>query len=397
MRIVSVSTVFSDPTRAGKDILSKLTRAADNPDSPQFVAFFGTPAVAEQSFYREIAPKLDRCAIHGATSSNGVVTTDWDPETTLPLLGALAIYDPKGSYGSASATLDGDAEEIGRETTERALRAAGRTGEAPELLFLSCAPGKEEAFLSGVRSIVGANTQIIGASSADDDLTGQWTQFSPEGFHQEGAVVSVLFPSCSITTACDCGYEPTPSHGVVTSADQRRIQSINGQPAARVYGRWTGVVAPVTADGTFSAGLIPHRMAPPLGRILGQSSEAPDYALIQPYQVFEDGSLGVMADIREGERLWCMKGDTETLASRVSILTELASFGQDDPPRAGLVVFCGTSTLKDEATKRRLARELRDSFGDIPSLGVFSFGQQWMHESGGFAHANQMMLCAIFR
>ena len=397
MRIVSVSTVLSDPIHAGKDIVAKLSQASDKLDSPQFVAFFGTPAIVEQTFYREIVPKLDGCAIHGATSSKGVITTDWDPETDLPLMGALAIYDPKGSYGSASATLDGNAEVIGRTTAERAVRVAGRIGESPELLFLSCAPGKEEAVLSGVRSAVGASTQIIGASSADDDFSGQWAQFSPEGFHQDGVVISVLFPSCAITTAYDCGYEATPSHGVVTSADQRRIQSIDGEPANRVYGRWTGFHAPDVAKGAFNVGPIPCGMAAPLGRFLGLDSGAPDYALVQPYHIFEDGSLGVMADVREGERLWGMKGDRASLASRVAILAELASSGQEDPPKAGLIIFCGTSTLNDETTKHNLARELKGNFGGMPSLGIFSFGQQWMGENGGFIHANQMMLCAMFR
>ena len=135
---------------------------------------------------------------------------------TAASIGVLVIEDKDGDYGVASASLEGDAAAVAETTIERALVAAGCPGELPELVWIYQAPGREEEVLRGLKEVVGDHCPIIGGSSADDAVAGNWRQIGPDGVLTDGLVVAVLFPSGGVSFAFQGGYEPSGRSGVAT-------------------------------------------------------------------------------------------------------------------------------------------------------------------------------------
>lgn len=397
MQIVSVSSPFADIGQACDDIFHKLAQATHGHDSPDVIFLFGRPELIQEEMRDRAARAFPSACLHASSSSHGVISTDWTPSANVPTCGALAICDPGGAYGTASAQFEGDDADIAAETVREALVKAERVGEAPDLVLLSSAPGHEEAVLRGVRSVVGRGTQILGASSADNDGSGRWRQMSANRSHQDGVVITVLFPSRPITVSQDCGHELTPSNGLVTAAEGRVLKTIDGEPAAKVYSRWAGLLLQMEQLERYVPITLDRKIASPFGRIVGHEAGVPQIELLQPSRVQADGSLVLMAEAHEGERLWCATGERDRLLARMPLLFELAQAGDDAAPSGGLLVRSASLDLQGDRMIESVALHMKSCLGDLPGLVVFSFGEQWTRKNGEFAHANQMMLCAMFR
>lgn len=397
MQIVSVSSPYADLGQASDDIVHKVAQATTGHDSPDVIFLFGRSEVIQEKMRDRVMQAFPSACLHVSSSSQGVISADWTPNAAVPTCGALAICDPGGAYGTASAQFEGDDADIAAETVRQALVKAKRVGEAPDLVLLSSAPGHEEAVLRGVRSVVGRGTQILGASSADNDDSGRWRQMSADRSHQDGVVITVLFPSRPITVSQDCGHELTPSNGLVTAADGRVLKTIDGEPAAKVYSRWAGMLLQMEQLERYVPITLDRKIASPFGRIVGHEAGVPQIELLQPSRVQADGSLVLMAEAHEGERLWCATGGRDRLLARMPLLLDLANAGDDGPPSGGLLVLCANLYLPGDNMMQSVAMQMKTCLGDLPGLAVFSFGEQWTRKNGEFAHANQMMLCAMFR
>ena len=176
-------------------------------------------------------------AIHGGTSCLGVMTGNGTQIADGNGLGVAAFEDADGDFGVGLEDLGDDPRAAASRATKTALAAAGRSGEAPELIWLTAAPGSEEAVLAGVEDVVGRQVRIVGGSAADNSIAGEWFVFDPGQTIQNGVVVSVLFPSTTCQSAYQSGYAPTGKSGVVTKASGRRLHEIDGRPARSVYCR----------------------------------------------------------------------------------------------------------------------------------------------------------------
>lgn len=220
-----------------------------------------------------------------------------------------------------------------RSATIQALAAAGRSGEAPELIWLTAAPGAEEAVLAGVEDVVGRQVRIVGGSAADNDVAGDWFVFDHSQTAQNGVVVSVLFPSTDCQSTYQSGYAPAGRAGVVTRATGRCLFEIDHRPAREVYTEWTGnTVAPQTplaaqhilADSTFW----------PLGRKDTAVTDVAFYLLAHPATVHPDDSLELFADVEVGEDIHLMTGGIKSLTSRAARVaaqsTEMATKSEID-------------------------------------------------------------------
>ncbi|MGF1551337.1 MAG: FIST N-terminal domain-containing protein, partial [Paracoccaceae bacterium] len=143
--------------------------------------------------------------LHGGTSCLGVMAGG--RLFAEAGFGIFALWDEAGGYGSAAAS-GPDGRAVGREAARGALAAAGRPGEAPDLVWLTAAPGTEEAVLAGIEDVVGASTPILGGSAADDTIAGGWAAYDARAVEPGGVVVSALFPSRPVSWAYSSGYVP---------------------------------------------------------------------------------------------------------------------------------------------------------------------------------------------
>jgi len=134
---------------------------------------------------------------HGSTSCLGAMTERGVVNTEGRGIAAFGIADPDGDYGVGEASLDAAAspQAAACQALDAALDDAERPGEVPSLVWISAPPGCEERVINGLEASLGAGVPVIGGSSADNDVSGQWAQLTQTNVHLNAVIVSVLFPS----------------------------------------------------------------------------------------------------------------------------------------------------------------------------------------------------------
>ncbi|MEM9783636.1 MAG: FIST C-terminal domain-containing protein [Pseudomonadota bacterium] len=340
-------------------------------------------------------------SVHGGTSCQGVMAGGRMIARDGYGIGYFALWDEDGAFGTGLAPLGGDPRAAARAAVIEALDMARRPGETPELIWLTAAPGAEEALIAGIEDVVGANAPILGGSAADNDLTGGWRVFDTTRAETAGVAVSVLFPSSQVASAYQSGYVPTAKSGKVTRAAGRRIQQIDDRPAAEVYAGWTdGAVAADAAHAAEGPAMIlSESTLHPLGRHVGDVADVPFYLLAHPATVHPDGSIELFADLDEGERVTLMTGSPDSLVSRAGRVASLSAqrggFAVDDIAGA-LVIFCGGCMLAVRDRMDTVADEVDRALGGAPSLGIFTFGEQGAVLGEQNCHGNLMISCVTF-
>ncbi|MGF1501863.1 MAG: FIST signal transduction protein [Paracoccaceae bacterium] len=365
--------------------------------APDFLAVYASAAHASAAV-RAAAAATGARAVHGGTSCLGVMARGRMMADGGAGIGFFALWDADGVFGTGLAELGSDPRNAARQAAIAALEAAGRQGEAPELVWLTAAPGAEEAIIAGIEDVVGPGTPILGGSAADNDLSGSWAVFDRESVAGSGVAVSVLFPSGPLASAYQSGYVPTATSGIATRVEGRRVAEIDGRPAREVYSGWTGGAvgadtvpgpSPILSESTFH----------PLGRHIGDVAGVPFYLLAHPATAHDDGSIDLFADVEPGERLTLMTGSAESVVRRAGRVAGLAARqgGLEGRGIAGaLVIFCGGCMLAVRERMDEVAAEVDGALGGAPSLGIFTFGEQGSVLGERNRHGNLMISCVAF-
>lgn len=339
---------------------------------------------------------LGVAAVHGSSSCLGVMTQAGAriDGSSLALFG---LRDEAGSFGVGAATPGGDPETAAGLALQRAIAAAGRQGEVPALVWLTAAPGHEEACIRGLEALLGREVPVVGGSAADDEVAGGWYQFTRDGHHTDAVVVSALYPSGRVVSAFQSGYTPTGVRGVVTRASGRTLIEIDGAPAATVYDAWThgAITGALPAGGSVLA----STTLAPLGRRVGDVGGVPYYRLAHPATVHADGSIELFADIAVGDELVLMHGDVEALLTRAGrVAVDARALARLTPAEVAgaLVIFCAGCMLTVRDRLEQVVDGLRDGLGGAPFLGSFTFGEQGCFVGGENRHGNLMISVTVF-
>ncbi|MFT4101456.1 MAG: FIST C-terminal domain-containing protein [Burkholderiaceae bacterium] len=261
-----------------------------------------------------------------------------------------------------------------------------------------------------MRRVVGDRCPIIGGSSADNDVSGQWRQVGPEGMLSDGLVVGVLFSSGGIGFAFQGGYEPSGDSGivtrigydpvgesgVVTQACGRQIISIDGEPAAEVYNRWIGgtLVDKLGEGGNILADTTMF----PLGVDAGRIEDVAHYLLIHPDRILANGGLATFASVEVGTRVYSMRGDRSRLIERAGKVASAAAStlpGGAANLAGALIVYCAGCRLAVGDEMPRVSRTVADSLDGRPFIGCFTFGEQGFMIDRN-AHGNLMISAVAF-
>lgn len=393
-RLATAISVSADTARAVTDLQDLLRQRSAAGAPPDFITLHYGAGRDASDILTQAMTTFGCAALHGGSSCLGVMSGDGATVSDGRAIGALAIWDPTGSYGTASAPLAGDAREAAARAVRRALKRAGRPGEAPDLVWLTMAPGQEEAAILGIKDVVGHPAMIVGASSADDDVSGNWSQISPDGATDDGLVVSVLFPSVPFGFSFESGYAPTPHRGLVTKAEGRRLISIDGRPAAEVYAEWTE--HPMRPERGAASVLSVAAMMP-LGRVVRVIDGIPFHILAHPATAHAEGHLDLFADVAEGEELWLMTATENTLVQRAGHIAETSRAQLPGGELSGgLMVYCGGCMLSVRHRMDDVAATVAEALDGAPFLGVFSFGEQGETSCGDSEHSNLMISCTTF-
>lgn len=396
MQIFAAASDVKDPVRAFDELEAAL-RISDR--GPPQILFLAVATGAEVSgIFAEARRRYPKTSIHGSTSCLGLMT-----ESALHLesgraLGALAIWDRHGAYGSAVRSISSDAQLSAAEATRAALRHANRLGQVPDLVWMSAAPGHEESALVGIKSVLGDSVLIVGGSSADNDLAGAWCQFSQDDQHTEGILVSVLFSGSKVSSVFQSGYAPRGPSGYATRCAGRRLFEIDHKPAAEVYFGWLGQDLPKIPANESSVSILSESTLVPLGIIQHELVDVPLHLLLHPAVMHDDGSISLFCNVKQGDQLYLMEGTSRRLLERAGKIASQAKADADArrlEVRGALVVYCGGCMLSVKSEMEQVRRGIVAALPGIPFLGLFSYGEQGATITGSSHHANLMISCTI--
>ena len=321
-----------------------------------------------------MAEALQGVPFIGGSSCRGVLVSGHHPDPDDIAL--LLVDDADGDYGVGAAPLGDDGAASARAALLAALDAAGCPGELPAAVWVFQPPGAEEQVIAGLRSVVGDRCPILGGSAADDAVTGAWCEVASVPVSGPSVVVAALLPSSPVGTTFQSGYAPTGRHGQVTAAEGRRIVTIDGQPAAKVYDAWSdNALAGKLKDGGM---VLAETSLAPLGMPMREVAGIVQHRLIHPATVTADHALETFAEVAVGDTVELMTGSANGLARRAGrVLRDGISYL---PPGArfagGLLVYCGGCRMAIGDELATLVKGVEDAAAGQPVLGVFTFGEQ---------------------
>lgn len=397
MKISVFSSDIRDTEDALRQCISKSTSIEQNEINFVMVQ---VSALHDIELVRDVvSASFPNAAVHGATSCEGVLSSDGAMVNDGFGLALFAIQSEAGAFGSASIPFGLLSPKAAAQTgIEAALLNAGRSGQVPDLVWLSCCPGSEEQVILGVKEVIGDGSQIIGGTCADNDIDGSWSVFDRKCTVSSGLAISVLFCSVSVGTSFECTYEPTHHTGQATSANGRILSEIDGVSAKEAYNMWTSGLLD-TLPCNESRNVLSISSLSPLGRKIGDVGGIDYFVLSHPETVTNRGEISLFTDIYEGDEVTLMTGTPDMLVSRAGKVVQSAkkmSELENLDISGAIIVYCAGCMLTVKERVQEINENIKRELGTSPFIGAFTFGEQGRFPNGSIRHGNLMVSAVIF-
>ena len=187
--------------------------------------------------------------------------------------------------------------------------------------------------------------------------------------------------------------------GIVTEADHRMLKTIDGAPAMEKYASWAeDKFGKIHSSQDFAAVQGQTAFAPLAREVKTQHGK--QYVSIVSTSMHDDGSVEVLVNLEEGERLYCVEGSREILIERSAAVAKRAMIKgriKKDAVAGGLHIYClGASLAVGEDRMPEIVEAINSVMEDKPYIGIFTGGEQGSFEGYGYFHGNLMSSMVIF-
>lgn len=337
--------------------------------------------------------------IQANSSAVGVMTPDGYHVGENGSLAILGVASGKTQIGVGGAdTSDMAPKQAGKEAIQEAIANSGQQGK-PDMVYITATPGREEEILLGIEQKIGTEIPIIGGSSGDETLKGEWSNIANNEVHQKGVTLAAVYTDSNLSTEHEFGYQKTIEKGTVTRADNRTLYEINDRPAAEVYNEWT--------DGHFDQKLeqggqiLGEASFYPLARIIHGKQGQAYIAVSHPAQInLPEKSLTMYTDVKTGDEIKLLHGNWELLVNRAQSTARVTMNKGQIKKGEGTFAFyhfCAGNLLVIPKEKRpAISRLLTKELGDVPFVAGFTLGEQVFMPGVGSRHANLVNSLAVF-
>lgn len=335
------------------------------------------------------------CPIIGASSCRGVLGLNVNRVESQASLVVMAILDEGDCYGVGHCLVGEEPSLAAREALDMALYASGRGYESPALIWCMLPPGQEEAILRGFVDVVGPNVPVLGGSSADNDVVGDWQQITDLYASGQQVAVAVLYPSSPLSMFFSSGYKPTGITARVTSATGRDILTLNDQPAAKLFNQITeGLIG----GDTGPRDVLAISTLSPFGRKMNSPVSVDEFVLSHPCQVTSSDGLSLFSEVQVGEELHLMSTTLDNLVTRAErvIYSAINLLPENRQPAGVLLIYCAGCMLAIEDRVHEVAESLAVRFPGLPVLGWYTYGEQGCFLDGISRHGNLMISAVAF-
>jgi hypothetical protein len=356
--------------------------------APSFVVLYAVEDAPVEQIAAELQRRHPMVPIFGATSHQGVFTP------TGFARGVALLVGQQDDGIRVAEVFEEVAPNATAEAAERACREIElRLGSAPNALILHATPGCEENVLLGIRAAFGTSVPVYGGSAADDAVSGGWRIIGKGRASSRGFVLAGVRTGQSVRGAFLGGYLPTGHVGTVTRAHNRDVYEIDHKPAAVVYNEWTG--GAIQEEAARGGSVLEKTSLWPVARVVKERLGMPQRLLAQPHKVLASTrGLSFFSELVEGDEIMLMTSTLDPLIKRVQPAVSRARQRQS-ATRGGLLLYSGGcfSTARGEAA--RIAAEFRLASGDIPFIGLATFGEQGCFFDKGQSHHGNLMCAGV--
>ncbi|KUO64506.1 MAG: hypothetical protein APF84_10460 [Gracilibacter sp. BRH_c7a] len=223
------------------------------------------------------------------------------------------------------------------------------------ILFATGLTINANQLLKGVQSI-NPSLPIAGGNAGDNSLMQQSFVFCNDYITDYGVVGTVL-EGDHLTVNCHwhLGWQPIGNEMTITKADELRVYTIDNLPAFKIYEKYLGLNNARLLDNHQEYPLISYRHGVQMARI--------------PVIHYDDGSLGFLADVIEGEKVWFSYGHVGTILHQIDNLSRQIK----QHPAESIFVY---SCVSRKGFLQELSQIETVSLQQIaPTAGFFTYGE----------------------
>lgn len=357
---------------------------------PAFLLVFATTGYDQQALLAAIAAEAPPGTPISGCSAAGVITRTGSDETS-HVVGVTAV----GAEGVHARVVVGpdaraDAEACGQELARR-VRASGTDADRALLLFsegLRCnAAGVVRSVEEGVGEL-----PIVGGC-AGDALTFQQT-YQYDGTHARTgtATALVLSGDLAVEIGVSHGCEPFALEERITRAEGGWVHEIGGRPAWGFFKEYLGEM-----DSLDALSISYLCLAERLERT---ESGYGDYVIRVPLELDKaTGSLFFPGGLEEGARVHVARRRPERIVGNATALAADLSTRHERRPDLMLQFDCvgrGRLMFGESTTERLIAPVQQAVGGDVPWLGLHTFGEIAPVASHTHFHNFTVALCGLY-
>lgn len=283
----------------------------------------------------------------------------------------LLSYSEKIKFGcgAISDISTHGARMSGDEFARQALKDLGTTQRELALIFCDGLLENSSELLRGIKDVVGLSFPIFGGSSADNLTFSKTYQYYNKEIFTRGLIGAIFSGENFFGIGLRHGWKPLGRPHSITEAKGNIIKKIEDRPAVSIYMDYFG-----KSREEIEKSLVRMSIYYPLGLYVPGESE---YLLRNSLRIDTDGGLVCQGDANQGDDVRLMMGTKEWALEAATQAAQEAKDSLADRPIKGAIVFesIARNKLLGRLTEQELSR-IKDVLGDIPILGVCSYGEQ---------------------
>ena len=320
--------------------------------------------------------QLPGVPVHGITTSLGVLGARGVLSGPGGAVGVLLVHGAgEVRIAAAAAPLHGDARTAAAAAAADLLAQGG--GELPRVVLFNASPGDEETLLETLGEAL-PGVPMFGGSAADHAIAGEWSVFTSSGPYKDAVSLLGFFGPLAVGGAIRAPYEPTGHSGTITGSEGRTLRQLDGKPAGAVLNEWLGgELAEQLREG---GNILAQTALRPVG-IRHATPGGEHWLTIHPAHIdASDQSVALFARAEPQESLCVMRGSVSGL---IDILGDLYTESllraglTADAVRLGVLIYCaGCAGAVGAELDAGLRAQLAARIGDVPLLGMCTFGEQ---------------------
>jgi len=282
-----------------------------------------------------------------------------------------ALGGPGFSARTASAEIvGGDLRAAGAEVA-RCVAGCPERGGRVLLLLTDGLAGDQQEVVRGAYSVVGASTPLVGGCAGDGLEMQRTYQLHNDRVLTHSIVGVALSSEGPIGIGVRHGWRRVGEPVLVTRSANNLVYTLNDRPALEVYLEHLDPPEDVHRDpAAFTRFALRH----PLG-LHRRSGEA--HVRFVGGADFENGSLGVIAEVPQGGLAWFMEGDEESVLAATDAACADAMAPLHGEPLLGAFAFdciARRGILGDAGIETEVLR-VAHSTGGAPVSGFYTYGE----------------------